>query len=57
MVTQPTLLELLHEQHPEVPYLFSVYLSTNPDDKKSHLAFGSYDLSSWARTRRGTTRH
>ena len=22
MVTQPTLLELLHEQHPEVPYLF-----------------------------------
>ena len=45
MVTQPTLLELLHEQHPEVPYLFSVYLSTNPDDKKSHLAFGSYDLS------------
>lgn len=45
MATQPTLLELLHAQHPDVPYLFSVYLSTKPDDDKSHLSFGSYDLS------------
>ncbi|KAH8067964.1 aspartic-type endopeptidase [Aureococcus anophagefferens] len=46
MVTKPTLLELLHEQHPDVPYLFSLYLSNDPDDadRPSHLTFGDYDL-------------
>lgn len=46
MVTSPTLLELLHAQHPTLPYLFSVFLSNDPDDlaKPSHLTFGSYDL-------------
>ena len=47
MVTKPTILELLHEQHPTVPYMFSMYLSNNPEDTShpSHLVFGSYDLS------------
>lgn len=46
MVTSPTLLELLHAQHPTLPYLFSVFLSNDPDNlaKPSHLMFGSYDL-------------
>lgn len=46
MVTKPTLLELLHEQHPDVPNLFSVYLSNDPSDSQhpSHLLFGAYDL-------------
>ncbi|KAH8044677.1 aspartic-type endopeptidase [Aureococcus anophagefferens] len=45
MVTKPTLLELLHEQHPDVPYLFSLYLSNDPGaDRPSHLTFGDYDL-------------
>jgi len=44
MVTKPTLLELLHAQHPEVPYLFSVFLSNDPAKTTSHLAFGAYDL-------------
>eukprot|EP00752_Nemacystus_decipiens_P012260 g10867.t1 len=47
MVTTPTLLELLHRDHPEVPNVFSVYLSCDPSDteKPSHMLFGSYDLS------------
>jgi hypothetical protein len=47
MVTKPTLLELLHEQHPTVPNMFSMYLSNNPEDMShpSHLVFGAYDLS------------
>ncbi|CAM9273864.1 unnamed protein product, partial [Hapterophycus canaliculatus] len=46
MVTSPTLLELLHRDHPEVPNVFSVYLSCDPSDteKPSHMLFGSYDL-------------
>lgn len=32
MVTTPTLLELLHRDHPEVPNVFSVYLSCDPSD-------------------------
>jgi len=47
MVTKPTLLELLHEQHPTVPNMFSMYLSNNPEDTShpSHLVFGAFDLS------------
>ena len=47
MVTNPTLLESLHTQHPSLPYYFSMYLSNNPEDSKhpSHLNFGAYDLS------------
>ena len=47
MVTNPTLLDLLHAQHPDVPDLFSIYLSNDPDDSKhsSRLTFGAYDLS------------
>lgn len=44
MVTKPTLLELLHEQHPDMDYMFSIYLS-NSADVASHLVFGAYDLS------------
>ena len=46
MVTNPTLLENLHTQHPTLPYFFSMYLSNNPGDSKhpSHLNFGAYDL-------------
>lgn len=46
MVTKPTLLELLHDQHPDLPYVFSLYLSNDPDDasRPSHLTFGYYDL-------------
>lgn len=32
MVTTPTLLELLHRDHAEVPNVFSVYLSCDPSD-------------------------
>jgi hypothetical protein len=49
MVTDPTLLETLHDQHPAMPYYFSMYLSNNPDDQTSspsQLVFGSYDLTS-----------
>ncbi|CAM9217862.1 unnamed protein product [Chrysoparadoxa australica] len=47
MITKPTVLELLHDAHPEVPNMFSVYLSTDPWDttQPSHLVFGGYDLS------------
>ncbi|KAJ8603599.1 hypothetical protein CTAYLR_004854 [Chrysophaeum taylorii] len=44
MVTKPTLLELIHEQHPGMAYMFSIYLSNSPD-APSHLVFGAYDLS------------
>lgn len=33
MVTQPTLLHILHRDHPDVGNFFSVYLSTDPSDK------------------------
>lgn len=42
MVTKPTLLELLRNEH-QVDY-FSMYLSNEPSTK-SHLVFGGYDLS------------
>mmetsp|Transcript_48670 Transcript_48670/g.71116 ORF Transcript_48670/g.71116 Transcript_48670/m.71116 type:complete len:556 (+) Transcript_48670:50-1717(+) len=47
MVTKPTILELVFQQNPTVPEVFSVYLSNNPrdHDKPSHLWFGGYDLS------------
>jgi len=47
MVTKPTILELVFQQNPHVPEVFSVYLSNNPRDheKPSHLWFGGYDLS------------
>ncbi|CAM9163652.1 unnamed protein product, partial [Phaeothamnion confervicola] len=47
MVTSPTLLELLHSGHPEVPNLFSVYLSSDPRDRErpSQMLFGGFDLS------------
>jgi hypothetical protein len=46
MVTKPTILELLFQQNPTVPQVFSVYLSNNPKDheKPSHIWFGGYDL-------------
>jgi len=47
MVTTPTLLETLHDQHPAMPYYFSLFLSNDPDassSKPSQLVFGSYDL-------------
>ncbi|CAN0377461.1 unnamed protein product [Laminaria digitata] len=46
MVTSPTLLEIIHRDHPEVPNIFSVYLSCDPTDTEnpSHMLFGSYDL-------------
>jgi len=47
MVTKPTILELLFQQNPTVPQVFSVYLSNNPKDhdKPSHIWFGGYDLT------------
>lgn len=33
MVTTPTLLEILHRDHPELQNLFSVYLSCDPSDR------------------------
>lgn len=47
MVTKPTLLELFHEQHPDVANHFSVFLSSDPTDSErpSTLMLGGYDLS------------
>lgn len=47
MVTSPTLLELLHAQHPELGNYFSLFLSNNPLDLKhpSTLWMGGYDLN------------
>jgi len=46
-VTTPTLLELLFEQNPDIPKLFSIFFSNNPNDpaSSSHIWFGGYDLS------------
>lgn len=47
MVTKPTLLQLMHEQNPDVPNYFSLYLSNDPSDSDnpSMLVLGGYDLS------------
>lgn len=47
MVTKPTLLDLYHEQHPDMANHFSVYLSSDPtdEDNPSLLILGGYDLS------------
>lgn len=46
-VTNPTILDLMFEQNPEVPKLFSVFFSNNPMDNEnpSHIWFGGYDLT------------
>mmetsp|Transcript_9823 Transcript_9823/g.13795 ORF Transcript_9823/g.13795 Transcript_9823/m.13795 type:complete len:523 (+) Transcript_9823:7-1575(+) len=46
-ITKPSILELLKSNIPDMPALFSVYLSTDPDntEKPSHFLFGGYDLS------------
>jgi Eukaryotic aspartyl protease len=47
IITRPTLLELLAKDHPEIPQLFSVYLSNDPADvtRPSHMLLGGYDLN------------
>jgi len=44
--SSPTILEILFEQNPDIPKLFSMYLSNDPKDitHPSHLWIGGYDL-------------
>jgi len=46
-ITEPTLLDLLFQQNPDVPPLFSVYFSNDAKntEKQSHIWFGGYDLN------------
>jgi len=47
VLTTPTLLELIFEQNPSIPKLFSIFFSNDPDylDSPSHIWFGGYDLA------------
>eukprot|EP01084_Bolivina_argentea_P242514 406800_1 len=47
MITRPTFLELLWEQYPDMPKLFSVFLSNNPYDEEnaSRLQIGGCDVN------------
>jgi len=46
-ITKPTILDLMFDQNPTVPGIFSLYLSNDPKDTEhvSHIWFGGFDLS------------